>query len=135
YRKRMIEIVDNGIEEETSISNYYFPYNVWDIYNKGSEYGVGSESLDFTVSDYSLLAGIDPEQEARLVGLDQAIIEQGTSRYFDQTDTYYSYTSDGHHEFPIIVNQNAFVDRKSTRLNSSHVSISYAVFCLKKKIK
>src|SRR5207249_11847335 len=26
-------------------------------------------------------------------------------------------------------------DRKSTRLNSSHVSISYAVFCLKKKIK
>src|SRR5690606_39643131 len=26
------------------------------------------------------------------------------------------------------------VDRKSTRLNSSHVKISYAVFCLKKKI-
>src|SRR5438067_10147948 len=28
-----------------------------------------------------------------------------------------------------------FKDRKSTRLNSSHVSISYAVFCLKKKNK
>src|SRR5690625_5526263 len=26
-------------------------------------------------------------------------------------------------------------DRKSTRLNSSHVAISYAVFCLKKKIQ
>src|SRR5690349_24827574 len=26
-----------------------------------------------------------------------------------------------------------FLDRKSTRLNSSHVEISYAVFCLKKK--
>src|SRR5690625_6053246 len=26
-----------------------------------------------------------------------------------------------------------FSDRKSTRLNSSHVAISYAVFCLKKK--
>src|SRR5690625_5709699 len=26
-------------------------------------------------------------------------------------------------------------DRKSTRLNSSHVAISYAVFCLKKEIK
>src|SRR5690349_23733019 len=26
-----------------------------------------------------------------------------------------------------------YVDRKSTRLNSSHVEISYAVFCLKKK--
>src|SRR5947199_982062 len=27
----------------------------------------------------------------------------------------------------------AFLDRKSTRLNSSHLGISYAVFCLKKK--
>src|SRR5688572_32062797 len=29
----------------------------------------------------------------------------------------------------------SFPDRKSTRLNSSHSQISYAVFCLKKKIK
>src|SRR3712207_8184368 len=30
--------------------------------------------------------------------------------------------------------QNIGADRKSTRLNSSHANISYAVFCLKKKI-
>src|SRR3712207_7484018 len=30
---------------------------------------------------------------------------------------------------------NRGVDRKSTRLNSSHANISYAVFCLKKKKK
>src|SRR3712207_8509553 len=29
--------------------------------------------------------------------------------------------------------QKDFTDRKSTRLNSSHANISYAVFCLKKK--
>src|SRR5690242_21328776 len=29
--------------------------------------------------------------------------------------------------------ERAQIDRKSTRLNSSHMSISYAVFCLKKK--
>src|SRR5690625_7121696 len=29
----------------------------------------------------------------------------------------------------------AGIDRKSTRLNSSHVAISYAVFCLKKKTR
>src|SRR5690606_41333344 len=29
--------------------------------------------------------------------------------------------------------QHVQIDRKSTRLNSSHVKISYAVFCLKKK--
>src|SRR5947209_15191721 len=31
--------------------------------------------------------------------------------------------------------KNWTLDRKSTRLNSSHANISYAVFCLKKKIK
>src|SRR3712207_8493482 len=31
---------------------------------------------------------------------------------------------------PVVI---GFVDRKSTRLNSSHANISYAVFCLKKK--
>src|SRR5207302_8267746 len=33
------------------------------------------------------------------------------------------------------VSQDTRQDRKSTRLNSSHVKISYAVFCLKKKKK
>src|SRR3712207_7924820 len=31
------------------------------------------------------------------------------------------------------IRDNIFLDRKSTRLNSSHANISYAVFCLKKK--
>src|SRR3712207_7633736 len=31
--------------------------------------------------------------------------------------------------------ERALADRKSTRLNSSHANISYAVFCLKKKKK
>src|SRR5690625_5485101 len=37
---------------------------------------------------------------------------------------------------PIEINANPrrLEDRKSTRLNSSHVAISYAVFCLKKKM-
>src|SRR2546422_2679225 len=34
-----------------------------------------------------------------------------------------------------VASYNPFVDRKSTRLNSSHGYISYAVFCLKKKKK
>src|SRR5690554_7677774 len=32
-----------------------------------------------------------------------------------------------------VITNGEHVDRKSTRLNSSHVRISYAVFCLKKK--
>src|SRR5437870_11174290 len=34
-----------------------------------------------------------------------------------------------------VLDVHAEQDRKSTRLNSSHVAISYAVFCLKKKNK
>src|SRR2546430_12342057 len=40
------------------------------------------------------------------------------------------------HRFPICCFRSApQIDRKSTRLNSSHSQISYAVFCLKKKIQ
>src|SRR5258705_12596648 len=34
-----------------------------------------------------------------------------------------------------VYGQRSALDRKSTRLNSSHLGISYAVFCLKKKKK
>src|SRR3712207_8557676 len=42
--------------------------------------------------------------------------------------------------FPVMGQEDVFTmvqtgDRKSTRLNSSHANISYAVFCLKKKKK
>src|SRR5437868_8746088 len=37
------------------------------------------------------------------------------------------------HHGRTVVPRHRLRDRKSTRLNSSHVSISYAVFCLKKK--
>src|SRR2546427_8295096 len=36
-------------------------------------------------------------------------------------------------DMPIFENDLSALDRKSTRLNSSHSQISYAVFCLKKK--
>src|SRR5258707_9634587 len=40
-----------------------------------------------------------------------------------------------HHQEPgeHPIGSHGLVDRKSTRLNSSHANISYAVFCLKKK--
>src|SRR2546426_2181814 len=41
-------------------------------------------------------------------------------------------TSD-HEGFPNVILEAMAADRKSTRLNSSHLVISYAVFCLKKK--
>src|SRR5690606_39792549 len=40
---------------------------------------------------------------------------------------------DGHPDLTEVLDDAQRLDRKSTRLNSSHVKISYAVFCLKKK--
>src|SRR5690349_22080101 len=42
---------------------------------------------------------------------------------------------EGVETYPALLAELARRDRKSTRLNSSHVEISYAVFCLKKKKK
>src|SRR5699024_11275967 len=46
---------------------------------------------------------------------------------------YIHYYTGGTVGYTRIMNTYSTGDRKSTRLNSSHVSISYAVFCLKKK--
>src|SRR5437660_8039427 len=73
--------------------------------------------------------------------------------FFNDTATTEIYTLSLHDALPICLFDNGSVfgvrgrrsatplfcapprDRKSTRLNSSHVAISYAVFCLKKKKK
>src|SRR3712207_7631977 len=52
----------------------------------------------------------------------------------------YTLTTTSYHEIPIYstllnIHGRVKLDRKSTRLNSSHANISYAVFCLKKKKK
>src|SRR5436853_2956307 len=81
-------------------------------------------------------------------------IAPGTVLFFTDTATTEFYTLSLHDALPIfgvdlwdinsdssgfpvrfegIVKQDGKRDRKSTRLNSSHLGISYAVFCLKKK--
>src|SRR5256886_14853732 len=70
--------------------------------------------------------------------------------FFNDTATTEIYTLSLHDALPILVQDGyvwgrgaldmkgeaiAQLDRKSTRLNSSHSQISYAVFCLKKKKK
>src|SRR5690606_39583545 len=60
--------------------------------------------------------------------------------YLPRLFVYHSQNPSGavHEQFQIMERRllyfvTPFADRKSTRLNSSHVKISYAVFCLKKK--
>src|SRR5436309_6075924 len=70
------------------------------------------------------LVQVGPLAEAALAGYDQlaALLDD-----VDRDDAVLAVERDAAHA--------AAGDRKSTRLNSSHVKISYAVFCLKKKKK
>src|SRR5699024_12800178 len=80
----------------------------------------------FTLFPYTTLFRsdnpVDPQDAEQVVAVMDEMIAQ---------DAFAS--KDG----PIVAKKGARIvertDRKSTRLNSSHVSISYAVFCLKKK--
>src|SRR3712207_6996312 len=52
----------------------------------------------------------------------------------NRLDFGFSFTlEDGPKSIPSVGGKESVQDRKSTRLNSSHANISYAVFCLKKK--
>src|SRR5699024_11506663 len=62
---------------------------------------------------------------AEYIQIDEPVlVEDDSASFEDITRTAYNY-------FDEAVVSNHLVDRKSTRLNSSHVSISYAVFFLK----
>src|SRR3712207_6937464 len=60
---------------------------------------------------------------------------QTQSQYFDRNGTRVDADYRGYRqrEWEVFWQDTWKLDRKSTRLNSSHANISYAVFCLKKK--
>src|SRR6266700_2281807 len=64
---------------------------------------------------------------------DTATTEIYTLSLHDALPIFDRLHTDGAHLDPDPVGPDAVEDRKSTRLNSSHVKISYAVFCLNKK--
>src|SRR5699024_12373428 len=66
---------------------------------------------------------------ARFDGLLQCVVEDG-----DRHRQVHGHPFGGGDELgQVAAQQGALGERKSTRLNSSHVSIAYAVFCLEKK--
>src|SRR5437773_8419848 len=70
-------------------------------------------------------------------GEDCAVIDLGAQYLITKTDPV-TFTAEEIGWYAVHVNANDVAtmgDRKSTRLNSSHITISYAVFCLKKKTK
>src|SRR5690625_5667763 len=103
-------------------------------------------SLDGVDAALVNITGVNEETEVELIAFETLEIPQKIDRQIRKSFSVESSSS------PLIsslnvelgelfadaafkVSKAAKIDRKSTRLNSSHVSISYAVFCLKKKRK
>src|SRR5437870_6043284 len=85
-----------------------FPYTT--LFRSSDLAGKSPDEIALMVQEATIFARVAPEEKATL-------IRAGQSGNKDV-----AFLGDGVNE-----------DRKSTRLNSSHVAISYAVFCLKKK--
>src|SRR6267142_5933274 len=66
---------------------------------------------------------------------DTATTEIYTLSLHDALPIFPRWIPEDHVEAGVVPQKHLWEDRKSTRLNSSHMSISYAVFCLKKKKK
>jgi ABC-type antimicrobial peptide transport system permease subunit len=83
---------DNGFrEEETRSITNYFTTGEWAPQSLKPEdyfpYGLVDWPGILFSSTSQLLVGIDPVEEAKLVGLDQSIMDLGQSRYFTNEDT------------------------------------------------
>src|SRR2546430_11874665 len=66
-----------------------------------------------------------PDDDRRVVAVDEDVVAQLLGGELADEALLENILINGNHP--------SIVDRKSTRLNSSHSQISYAVFCLKKK--
>src|SRR5690625_1051480 len=79
-----------------------------------------------TLEEQYIHVFINEDGSARITEKRVAYLTEGTENYIVIGNLGNSTILD------FVVNENGKTDRKSTRLNSSHVAISYAVFCLKK---
>lgn len=124
YRVTTVTTSSSGIHEEVSEEKFYFTKGfVSDVApsnGKYEAYGTTDFRNEIAFHEERLLVGIDPEQEARLVGLDEAVLTIENSRYFVENDIPMIYpglsTVDSHttimdRTIPILINSQPFVDQ------------------------
>ena len=114
YRLKEKEVVQTGAKEDVNEGDFYFTIGGWDAtqtMDKG--YGVGYFSGELSYGTQVLVAGIDPEQEAKLVGLDKAMVKSQASRYFSEKDEVTDFPVGDNltdSAIPVIMSDREFVD-------------------------
>src|SRR5690625_7025042 len=108
------------------------------IFPNGNELEANEEGLAFydRVFDELHKYGIEPVVTISHYEMPLHLVkEYGGWRSREVITFFERYVNAIFHRYKTKVKYWMTLDRKSTRLNSSHVAISYAVFCLKKKTK
>src|SRR5690625_2348680 len=94
--------------------------------------GIAASKLEVNAGLVSVIGGDFPQEYIDLMKSHK--LDLSGVKKIDEGKTFFwsgRYKNDMNTRETLVTELN--VDRKSTRLNSSHVAISYAVFCLKKK--
>src|SRR5690348_18221523 len=99
------------------------PFSRYPVYRENEDEVLGVLEVKRLLRGGSLEMRL-PEVFKRLA---KPLFVPGTARALDLLEEF----RDAQTQIALVVDE--YGDRKSTRLNSSHPSISYAVFCLKKK--
>src|SRR5690625_6110571 len=110
---------------------YSFKYEDWGFYGHREIHYYAVMAMPAPVNfyfkehvEYLSEHAVDPDQRR------YAVPDEGARHFIDLDQWFRDDTLALSRDYSM---DRIFLDRKSTRLNSSHVAISYAVFCLKKK--
>lgn len=114
YRLKVTEKTNTGVDTNSTTSNVYFTVGKWELKGSGKEYGIAQFDGRLGFGTEEMLAGIDPESESSLVGINQAMVEGKNSRFFTDVDKTTEENVDGLTDFhiPVIVSNQEFVDGK-----------------------
>lgn len=125
YRFTTEEVSNDGVQKISQVANEYVAYgNFEEVVGRLSERGplyflrppsFGSETSYLESSRGLFIAGIDPEQEAKLVGLDQAVIQNESSgRYLTNEDKGVKNIDEEYEteiiDIPVIINHQSFTN-------------------------
>lgn len=118
YRMNIHEETDTGAGTEVFEGNQYITVGGWQPEGLGKEYGATPNYGNLTYGSSVMVAGIDPEAESALVGLDQAMITAENSRFFNDTDSIFEEDIGGgglkDYHIPVIVSNRDYVDAQMT---------------------
>ncbi|WKA56581.1 FtsX-like permease family protein [Planococcus shixiaomingii] len=118
YRMKMIEETNTGAEIDVNEMSFYVTAGSWQPGGAVAiDYGISPGIPNLAYGTSIMIAGIDPEAEAAMAGLDKAIIPSDSSRYFNEEDTSYALgevMGVTEYKIPVLISNQDFVDAKIT---------------------